>query len=750
MFHPQRNNELLEIVTQLLIQNSPTDDKGRAVFKPGFHLERHSIDQVIQANAHFDKVRPKLASGERKLNFEEIRWIRNERAICRIDFLYWATRYGFILDWTGNLCRFNPNLPQKIILQVMGQMELEDVAILLQILKARQEGVTTLSQLIILWRAMWVPYTTALIASSRPDKSAEMLKKLDTCFLQQPFWMVPNLITNNVDQKGFDEQNSFINIRHGAMLSDMGRGGTTTTFHLSEVAEFTNPYEAIDAALLRAAHDSPWLLGIMESTGNGRNGYWYSKWQYNVQYFPLKQSRLCPIFLPWYILRDIYPTDAWIRAHPIVPNWEPEDRTKAHAEKAQAYVQSGQNQLVTQTLGSNWEMPAEQMYFWQVTRQEYAADGKLHLFYQELCADDKEAFQSPNAQVFDSELVYEIQDKAPMPYGVYGLLAPQSEVPAILQPNRRDIDPNVPFIDIHCDWNPTGPSHDYRLVPLLHRGTAPFDPNGKVIIYEKPQSGYIYGIGTDTGYGIGKDRSVLEGIRKATMESGVKQVFEFASANVNSFSLWPFNLALGTLYASFVNGRSRQPRQVIEGQANGENVFNELKKRGWREFHPWLRYDRKRVIESDANRQLWYTTSWSRPQMMDMFLDAINNGWLEVCSPWIIEEMKDLELNFEKQKIMAAVGKHDDRIMAMCMVLYSLHIMETRHMDGWTARQTASGVPGPSYAKYSPGVQGRADGYALYGPPASYNYRVIRDTNPDAEILKQGGARIWTPNDEGR
>ena len=118
---------------------------------------------------------------------------------------------------------------------------------------------------------------------------------------------------------------------------------------------------------------------------------------------------------------------------------------------------------------------------------------------------------------------------------------------------------------------------------------------------------------------------------------------------------------------------------VIEGAANGETVYNELRKRGWRNFHNWVRYDRKRIIEANATRQVWMTTPWSRPLMMDMLLDALNNGWLDINSQWFIREMGTLEVDLEtqRQKIAASGGAHDDRIMALGMVLFSLHAMET-------------------------------------------------------------------------
>ena len=734
MFSPIKVASKYDLLSLDLIRKSPFDEHGRPLFKPGFHLQEHSIHQVEQANEHLDRVKVR----GRKFNVEEIRWIRNERACCSASFLYWATRYAWIVDIEGKLVRFVPNLPQTIILDQLSRMEDDEVAMLIQVLKARQEGVTTLAELILLWRTMFQSYTNSLVASSRPDKSAEMVEKMEICYQNQPFWLVPKIESVTAGEFiGFDKQNSRIHIRHGAMLSGLGRSFTVTTFHLAELAEYLNPKEAIDASLLKGAHDSPWLLGILEGTGKTRSGWWYNKWNFSVEHWPLGESRLCPVFLPWYLMGDLYPTKTWLRGHKI--RWQkPEDipdLVRKHATKAAEYVQSGENKIVTEALGSDWTMPIEQQWWWWVTRMEHESDKTLNNFYRELCANAEEAFQSDNSAIFGPEVIEVFRNNTRIPEGVYGIKASQAEVPVTMQVREADIDPNHPPIAIHSTWG-TGASHDYHLYPLLHRGTAPFSPEGKIVLYELPKPGYEYILGTDTGYGLGADSSVIQGLRKGDALRNDEQVFEFASPQLNSYTLWPFNLALGTLYSVRFKDKLRQARQVIEGAANGENVHLELKKRGWNHFHNWVRYDKKKIQEFKANRELWYTTSWSRPLLMDMLLDALNNGWLNINSPWFINEMSELEvIEAGRQKIAAAIGQHDDRIMAMGMALFSAHALETRGRDGWAARRVREGSDIPVYAKYTPGSQGKVTQEYYDSPEPSYRYRVVRNGDQDYEEL---------------
>ena len=763
MFHQSSINKKIETLSLDLIKTSPFDEQDKPLFGPKFHLIEHSISEVAQANAHIQTLVGKGSEGKprlsRALNPEEMKWVLNERAMCSCSFRYWATRYGFILDWGEQLVRFSPNVAQEMILDLFGELENMEIAILVQFLKARQLGVTTITELVILWKTIFHARTNALVASSNPEDSAKMVEKIEICFKNQPFWLIPTITTGHAGELiEFGEQDSAIAIQWGNQANGLARGRTATTFHLSEVADFRNPRKLIDASLLRAVHDSPWVFGVLEGTAKQREDYWHKKWKASVSGWPTRTSRLCPAFLPWYVGTDIYPTLTFMRkAADYFSTWEPGEMTIKHANRAGEYVRSGQNPLVTKFLGSNWYMPKEQMFFWEITRNEYAELNDLGSFYSELCADDREAFQSANRSIFSAEVTAAFTEAAKMPYGVYGLRAPQSEVPILLQASERDRDPNIKPIDLHCKWNPMQPAHDYQLVPLLHRGTGLFNPEGKIIMWEPPLPGHVYGLGTDTGYGLGQDNSVINILRKGTLDRNDEQVLEFASPNINSFALWPFNLALGTLYSTVDSfGQLRQAKQVIEMAANGENVQNELKKRGWRNFHLWVRYDRKKVREASATRLGWYTVPWSRRMMLDMLLDALNNGWLDVNSLDFIAEMGDLELEMETQKLKAATGSKDDRIMSLGIVLFSMHALETRHADRWVTRgRMNQSDPNPMFARFTgPGEQGSMSAQdteeedRMREPSTSYAYTVVNPRSPDADLLRPAGATLWSPKSE--
>ena len=639
-----------------------------------FRLQYHSIEQVADANEKLDYLwDSEQERWRRSLNVEERRWIANERALCAVDAIYWLTRYAFIVDWKGIPGRFIPNNGQRIYLAIVAEMQEEGMEILIQFLKARQLGISTITELLVAHRTMFYPDVNALVASSDPFKSAKMSKMMLFCWSKQPQWLLPEMTKfKSGELIEFGKQNSAVSIQHGTQMTGMARGDTPTVFHLSEVSDYRNAHHLIDASLLFAVHPSPWVFGVLESTAKGRTGYWADTWEYNLKAWPARKGRIRPAFLPWYVGSDIYPAPADLIKRPIPDGWIPHDRTKKHAKLAAEYVQG--NELLKRFLGQTWTMPREQKWYWEFTRDEYEAKGNLADFYQELCANEEEAFQSQNQAIYSAEVISSFRESARTPVAVFGIQGPQSEIPIQFQARKREVDTSLPSITIRCKWSPTHPAHEYKLVPLLHETSAPFSPLGKIIIWEWPEPGEIYGLGVDVGYGVGQDNSVIEVLRKGNAERNDTQVCEFASPDINSFALWPFVMALGTLYSTVQDGILKQAKVVIEMAANGENTYNELHKRGWSNFHRWVRYDRKRNPDAKASRVGWYTTTWSRRMMLDMFLDAtLVNGWLDINSLYLINEMADFEMDEELAKMKAAEGAHDDRLMALGIVLFSLH-----------------------------------------------------------------------------
>jgi hypothetical protein len=648
--------------------------------QPRSEPEYHTPAQCQAARRHLEKVRdPESGNLTRALTPDELSWIRNERLICQCDFSYWLNHYAMIRDWSDRVSLIVPNIAQKMVVSVWGEMELAQHAILILQLKARRLGVSTMWELAIAHRTQFYSNVNAVVASSDPDKSAEMASIMQLAWDNMPWWLMPTVTAHRAGQLiEFGMQNSAVSIQHGTQFSGIARGATPSVFHLSELPDFSNPEDLIDASLLRALIDTPSNLGGLESTAAGRGNWLHKKWKFAVANWPAT-SRLRPEFLPWYVGSDIYPTDTWLRQHPIPKNHQFEAITHRHAERAEEYVKV--NELLHRHLGDGWEMPKRQMWFWEATRHEYEAQGALGKFLSELCSDDLEAFSTDKHNPFGIEVLTQYHAAtARVTPRVYGFQAREDIIPARLQPDRRDIDLGKP--PIICKPLPGATSEAPRhvkLVPLKWHGASAFDPLGKLLVWKDWEPGYTFANGVDTAYGIGKDRSVIETLRSGTLDRNEEQVAEFASPYVNAADLAPIAYVMGSLYTGIDgNGRVKQCHQAIEVQANGEITQLQLRKMGWTEFHRWVRYDRKKINPARAERFGWATTGWSRALLMSWTIKYLRDGWVDVNSPWLVEEMQALVQDDYAQQLKAEYGEFDDRYMAFGIALVHLNMLSMR------------------------------------------------------------------------
>lgn len=688
----------------------------------------HTPAECQAASKHLgDLVDRETGNLTRALAPDEIAWITNERMICQCDFRYAMTRYMHIRDWSERIALMVPNVAQNMVMDIWGEMELAGHAILMLQLKARRLGISTMWELGTAHRVQLYSNVNSVVASSDPDKSAEMAGIMELIWDHMPWYLMPTVTARRAGTLiEFGNQNSAVSIQHGTQFSGIARGSTPSTFHLSELCDFSDPEGLIDASLLRAVIDSPSTFGGLESTAAGRGNWLHKKWKYCVENYP-STSRLRPLFLPWYVGSDIYPTDTWIRQHPIPKGHKFETITLRHAEKANAYVES--NELLRKLFGAGWKMPPRQMWFWEATRREYEAQGALGKFLAELASDDVEAFQHDKHNPFGIEVIsaYHNSTSRTIPR-VYGFQAREDIIPARLHPDRRDIDPNLE--PIYHQPLPNAPAAapkkgDIKMVPLKWTGMSGFNPLGKLLIWKDWEPGFEYGNGVDTAYGIGKDRSVIETLRKGTLNRNDEQCAEFASPHVNAHDLAPIAYAIGCLYSSVENGHTgegkpfslvRQCHQVIEVQANGEITQLELRKMGWTEFHKWVRYDRTKINPKKADRMGWVTVGWSRALLMSESIKYLRDGWIDINSPWFVEEMQALVQDDYVQSMKAAYGEFDDRYMALGMILVHFHMLDQQRFGRDMGEQRLARRPIDSQfeevEQYTTGNQG----VPVFGP----------------------------------
>ena len=624
-------------------------------------------------------------------------WMLNEQILVMCDAAYALTRYGFIKNEQNIIQRFTFRVPQHLLFDIICDLEAFDAAIEIMILKARQLGMSTLVELLIALRIIFGYGVNAIIGSADQTKTALMANMLFLFYDMLPVWLRPQWTRRVESDRGmlvFGHSSSGVSFQHGSQASGIARGTTPTIYHLSECASFIDPVNQIEASLFKAVHASPNVFGVLESSGEGDKGWWPDTWRHARKFWSQQRARLCPLFLPWFCGVDIWPTPTWLRMHPVPPDWRPNHDTRLHVAKAELYVRSGrllgkhlvEHQRQTGELSPDgvWRMPRHQQWFWEVEHEQAKAKGIESIFLQEMAGDDEEALQRSAEPVFGHDTIVEVSTRRKHEYEVYGLSGQSIEEGH--EPPTEDIDYSRERVPVRYA-SMKGEVYRWELVPLAFssplREDDPEDAIGKLFVFHPPRPNDTYSVGVDTSEGKGQDSTVISVWALGVRGQPDIQCAEFASPYVNHVEAFAFVLCVAAYYGQFMEAgitRWREPYVAIEQVAAvGDTCQLQMRKMGYSNFHRMVRYDSKKVRKSRAVKLGWYTWGWSRPLLTGNFVHSVQNGWAEVNSPWLVEEMKTFEVHVTKsgkEKFEHEEGEHDDRIFAAAMAIFCPHDMD--------------------------------------------------------------------------
>lgn len=689
--------------------------QARKTGKPEWTPRYHTIAQIEHATDHLNSLwDPDGKKLRRPLTVDESQFIQNERRICALDFRgYWLPNYCYIINWFQQPQRFAPNVAQNIMLDLWGEREAQGLAIWILALKARRLGVSTICASGLHHRFQFHSHSNCVIASADPTKSLEMAGIIAYSLSRQPWWLLPQgkpKISQGMPVE-YPDIDTGLTIQAGNQFTGVARGSTPNAILLSEMSSWPDARTQIDGSLMRAVVDSPNVLAIMETTAWGTGNWVHDTWEQAKRESSEGRSRVMPVFLPWFVGTDLYPSAADIMARPIDPKWKPSERVVAHAERARQYVLTNPALFKYLAKGRlDWTMPREQMWYNEIEYDQARQKKELNIFLSELPADDFECFQSPNLPIIDPEILIGYNERTRNPIGVYTIIGPGIP-PALIAP-RRNWDHSKKPIEIRTRDVVPKLDEVYQLIPLKFEGYPSFDPELRLLIWEWPENGYSYGVGVDCSEGIGQDNAVIEVLREATPSLCPGQVAEWVSSHVTAFQLWPLVMAVSCLYSTYKPsaGRRVQSRVAIETWTNGSATQNELQKRGWSNFHPWKYNDkRKPVKDIDVNLMGVRTNLWFRTSTFDMLLTCLSEEAIDFPSPYLVRELSRLERRGGNMKIEAAYGAHDDRVMGIGFPLFSLHMNKPPQRQ--FARRRVEYVPGAdpepkaNYATWKPDNQ---------------------------------------------
>ena len=459
--------------------------------------------------------------------------------------------------------------------------------------------------------------------------------------------------------------------------------------HNSELADIPNPEVTIEEGLFRATHSSKNLFMVLEGTGGGNTGWLADTWRSSKEDWPKGQARLCPVFIPWAMCPDIYPEPDWLRKFPVPEDWQRRihETTRKHVIKCESYIRN--TPYLARIAGRDWRMPPPQQWFWQFNYDQACKNHTQKIWAAQMPADDFEALTGVADKVFDPEVlmgiedsIYELQDnqrvrKSPvMAYAITG-----HDVDEVFYPREERIDNQREFIRVEWESH-RGQHYQWTMVPLL-----PVDEERQentmdcLLIYEWPKSGNYYSCGIDTADGLGKvdeERSCLSVSKNRFGGQTDQQVAELTSNRINSAQITAFAACVGALYGPACPDSRGLKFAIEQIQGPGDTCQHQLKMMGFFNHHKPRRYDSKKIRDDSTKKEGWYSNVWSVPMLMTKFVDAVNGGWYEPRSKWLIEELRDLERHItgSKSKMEHGDDKFDDRVRAAAQSYFTAHDMD--------------------------------------------------------------------------
>ena len=354
------------------------------------------------------------------------------------------------------------------------------------VLKARQEGISTLTEAIFFHQLISVPNTKALILSQDDDSSKAIFGMARSFYENLPAPIKPmkrystkrEMVFENPDERtrGLTPGlNSSIKIQSAGRY-EPSRGDMFHCVHFSEVA-FWPPDTAgkLTAAIKPMVPFAPETFIIYESTANGMNNDFFDDWTAAVE----GESRFDPIFIPWFKL------------HTYSIQFKDEKKKKmflTDLDKEEKY------------LHKHFKVPLEQL-LWR--REKVAEMGDEDLFRQEYPSTPEEAFIFKNPCIFPRA-------------------AMRRQEANIIEPIRI------------CDIS-------------IEQQTIVDNQGGLLHIFEEPERKAEYVIGVDVASGEGDDFSCAQVLKRTWPHGMADQVAEW-HGKVDPVYLGKLIVVLGRYY----------------------------------------------------------------------------------------------------------------------------------------------------------------------------------------------------------
>lgn len=218
------------------------------------------------------------------------------------DLTQFAPEFFKIADKSGNLIPFTFNKAQHYVHQKLEEQLKSLGYIRANILKGRQQGISTYISSRYFHKVLTVPGTQAFILTHMGDATRSLFAMTKRYNNNLPSGLAPKADKDNENQLLFNKLNSGYRVGT-AGSKEIGRSMTNQLLHMSEYA-FYDSHGEIKRGIEQTVADISGTEKIKESTANGINNAFYIDWQNAKE----GNSDAINIFIPWY-WQDEYTRD---------------------------------------------------------------------------------------------------------------------------------------------------------------------------------------------------------------------------------------------------------------------------------------------------------------------------------------------------------------------------------------------------------------------------------------------------------
>lgn len=553
--------------------------------------------------------------------------------------------------------------------------------LLVNILKARQLGMSTMAEALVSHRIFTNPYIRAISGSDVEEQAKYLFRMVERIYANLPWFLKPaKIVPYQAGRELHLDNHSSLKAAWGkttrGALQETGgkkgnieRGRTNSVVHISELATWDNP-EQLDQALLPGVPVNPDSLLLYESTAELAGDWWHLHWQACEDGdTPRDWSN---IFIPWCVEPTKY-------SLPAPVSWSPND----HTLKVAAQIEREMPRYV----GERVVLNRDQLYWYETTRAYYLKKNQLFAFLREFPSNPTECFQYAGRSVFTPEDMERIDQAARPMIDVWRVEPsreiaelrrmaddPETEV-ALALALRHDARPAAPAvirpISAQAGAYQVPPGYGFRRVGKDELDELPNLRHGVMAIWEypRPRGRRRYVMSVDVGDGLGLDYSVVTMTREPTIDEPMEDVAQFVSNRIKPSQLAYVCDAMGRFYT---DEDGIEALAAIELNNHGAVVQDLLQLHlGYTHFYIWEVVDAAQAEQRFTKRIGWTTTQRTRPILLERFHDSVTSidpisgtPDFRINSAVTRAEMRFFVTENTLGEAEHAKGQHDDAIFS--------------------------------------------------------------------------------------